>query len=111
MSTAPGPASSWWIRTFDAGTKAAEVTASLYGPIYSKIDPLRVAVAARDLELGSPYARRILKRYRPDVPANQHAEIVHRMIHAYPSHEFVIDTDELRSIGLPLVGREGVTTT
>ena len=80
---------------FDAGTKAAEVTASLYGPIYAKIDPIRVAEGARGLEVGSSYALRILARHRPDIPAERHGELVHRLIHAYPSHGFVIDADEL----------------
>lgn len=86
---------------FDAGTKASELTASLFGPIYAKIDPIRVAEAARGLELGSEYARRILARYRPDVPRERHAQLVHRLIHNYPSHGFVIDADELRELGLP----------
>lgn len=86
---------------FDAGTKAAEVTTSLYGPIYAKIDPIRVAEGARGLEVGSSYAMRILARHRPDIPAERHGELVHRLIHAYPSHGFVIDADELNDLGIP----------
>jgi len=86
---------------FDAGTKAAEVTASLYGPIYAKIDPIRVAEGARGLEVGSSYALRILARHRPDIPAERHSELVHRLIHTYPSHGFVIDADELHDLGIP----------
>lgn len=86
---------------FDAGTKAAEVTTSLYGPIYAKIDPIRVAEGARGLEVGSSYALRILARYRSDIPAERHGELVHRLIHAYPSHGFVIDAAELDDLGIP----------
>ena len=86
---------------FDAGTKAAEVTASLYGPIYAKIDPIRVAEGARGLEVGSNYALRILARHRPDIPVERHGDLVHRLIHAYPSHGFVIDAAELNELGIP----------
>lgn len=86
---------------FDAGTKAAEVTASLYGPIYSKIDPIRVAEGARGLEVGACYALRVLERYRPDIADDRRGPLVHRLIHAYPSHGFVIDADELHELGLP----------
>lgn len=40
----------------------AEMTATLYGPIYAKIDPIRVAEGARGLEVGSSYGLRILTR-------------------------------------------------
>jgi len=89
------------MRPFDAGTKAAEITTSLYGPIYAKIDPIRVAESARGLEVGSAYAVRMLRRYRPDIASERAHEIVHRLIHAYPSHGFVIDAEELRDLGLP----------
>lgn len=42
----------------------------------------------------------MLSRHRPDVPAERRGEIVHRLIHAYPSHGFVIDADELEDLGL-----------
>lgn len=89
------------MRPSDAGTKAAEVIASLFGPIYGKIDPIRVADAARSLEVGSSYALRILARYRPEIPEAQRIPLVHRLIHSYPSHGFVIDTEELAEFGLP----------
>lgn len=74
---------------------------SLFGPIYAKIDPIRVADGACGLEVGSNYALRILARYRPDLPSDRHQPIVYRLIHAYPSHGFVIDAEELAEIGIP----------
>jgi len=89
------------MRPFEACSKAAELTSSLYGPLYAQVDPTRVAECARGLELGMAYALRLLRRYRPDLEEKAGRKIVHALVHAYPSHGFILDLEELRDLGLP----------
>jgi hypothetical protein len=90
------------MRPFDACSKAAELTTSLYAKLYAQIDPSRLAESARGLEIGYEYALRLLRRYRPDLPADQAKKLVHRLVHDYPSHGFVIDYEEAQDLGLPV---------
>jgi hypothetical protein len=90
------------MRLFDACSKAAELTSSIYTAIYAQIDPHRIAESARGLEIGAEYAERILRRYRPEVFARSGRELIHRLVHAYPSHGFILDLEELTDLGLPV---------
>jgi hypothetical protein len=47
------------------------------------------------------YALRLLRRYRPELEGKLARKIVHTLIHAYPSHGFILDLEELRDLGLP----------
>ncbi len=89
------------MRPFEACSKAAELTSSLYGTLYAQVDPTRIAECARGLELGMEYAVRLLRRYRPEIEGKQGVKIVHKLVHAYPSHGFILDLEELRDLGLP----------
>jgi hypothetical protein len=86
-----------------ASDKASELTSALLGPIFGQMDPGRVAESARGLELAAEYAGRLLRRYRPELHARCE-ELLHRLIHAYPSHGFVIDLEEAQDLGLPARG-------
>ncbi len=90
------------MRPFEACSKAAELTSSLYGPLFAQVDPARIAECARGLELGMEYALRLLRRYRPELEGKQGKKIVHTLVHAYPSHGFIIDFEELAELGLPV---------
>lgn len=89
------------MRLFDACSKAAELTSALYGPLYGQIDPGRLAESARGLEVGGEYAERLLKRYRAAFWAEQGPKLLDRLIHAYPTHGFIIDQEEAQDLGLP----------
>lgn len=89
------------MRPFEACTKAAELTSNLYGPLYAQVDPTRVAECVRGLELGAEYAVRLLSRYRPEIEDKQGRKIIHNLVHAYPSHSFILDLEELTDLGLP----------
>jgi hypothetical protein len=90
------------MRLFDACSKAAELTSSIYTAIYAQIDPHRIAESARGLEIGAGYAERILRRYRSEVFARSGRELIDRLVHAYPSHGFILDLEELTDLGLPV---------
>jgi hypothetical protein len=90
------------MRLFDACGKAAELSSDVYKAMYSQIDPQRLAECARELEVGSEYSERILRRYRPEVFERNGRKIIHRLVHAYPSHGFVLDVEELQELELPV---------
>jgi hypothetical protein len=98
------------MRPFEACSKAAELTSSLYGPLYAQMDPTRIAECARGLELGMEYTLRLLRRYRPELEGEQAKKIVHTLVHAYPSHGFIIDFEELAELGLPVRAPEAGET-
>ena len=89
------------MRLFDACSKAAEFTQGLYGPLFAQLDPAHLAECARGLEIGGEYAERLLKRYRPALWAEQGPKLLERLVHAYPTHGFVIDQEEAQDLGLP----------
>jgi hypothetical protein len=91
------------VTPLEACTKASELTSALYGPIVASVDPIRIAESARGLELASQYACRLFRRYRGELH-DHGCRIVHRLIHGYPSHGFVIDLEELRDLELPARG-------
>jgi len=98
------------VRPFEASSKAAELTSSLYGRVYAMADPIRVAACARGLEVGTEYSLRLLRRYREDLIASNGRRLIHRLVHAYPSHDFIIDLEELADLGLPARAPEGKET-
>jgi hypothetical protein len=66
-------------------------------PLYSHIDPSKVGGYRRSLAVAEEYAKRILAARRfPDVDG-----LTQKLVWNYPSHDFVIDFDEVRSLGLP----------
>jgi hypothetical protein len=89
------------MRLFDACSKAAELTTGLYGPLFAQLDPAHLAESARGLEVGGEYAERLLKRYRPTLWAENGPKLLDRLVHAYPTHGFVIDREEAQDLGLP----------
>ncbi len=89
------------MRLFDACSKAAELTTGLYGPLFAQLDPAHIAESARGLEIGGEYAERLLKRYRPALWAGQGPKLLDRLVHAYPTHGFVIDREEAVELRLP----------
>jgi hypothetical protein len=90
------------MRLFEAGSKAAEVTQGLYGPIFAQLDPVHLAESARGLEIGGEYAERLLRRYRPALWAANGPKLLDRLVHAYPTHGFIIDREEAEELGLPI---------
>jgi hypothetical protein len=90
------------MRLFEAGSKAAEFTQGLYGPIFAQLDPVHLAESARGLEIGGEYAERLLRRYRPACWADHGPKLLDRLVHSYPTHGFVIDREEAEELGLPI---------
>lgn len=67
---------------------AEKLTAELFSPITSKLDPLRLGEVDRAANIAAAYGERLCNN----------ADAVRRLTGDYPSHEFVIDIDEARTL-------------
>lgn len=65
------------------------ITQGLCRPIYDKIDPRHVGEVSKALEISKEYATRLA-----GVSVNISEQNIDKLIHGYPSHEFVIDGNE-----------------
>jgi hypothetical protein len=73
-------------------------TVGIMNPLYSHIDPSRVGSYRRALSEGEEYAKRLLASV-----ANTEAEdLAEHLVWDYPAHDFVIDYEEARGLGLPV---------
>ena len=73
-------------------------TVGIMNPLYSHIDPSKVGSYRRVLAEGEEYAKRLLASIRH--PAAE--ELAEHLVWDYPSHGFVIDSEEARGLGLPV---------
>ncbi len=73
---------------------SAQLTIGLMAPIFEKIDPMRMGADARAMNIGEEYALRLHARggnlKGPDA--------LSMLLNGYPSHSFVIDINEARSL-------------
>ena len=81
---------------------ATEFSGQTSGTLYEKLNPSKIGEYARALEIGEQYGILILTRYM-GWPKDKAEQIVKTLVKQYPSHEFVIDLEELCSLGLPAV--------
>lgn len=73
-------------------------TVGIMNPLYSHFDPSRVGSYRRALSEGEEYAKRLLNSVK-----NQNAEeLAEHLVWDYPAHDFVIDYQEAKSLGLPV---------
>lgn len=78
--------------------EAIPAVTGMMNPLYAHIDPSKVGGYRRSLAVAEEYAKRILKqRKHPDVDG-----LTQKLVWNYPSHDFVIDYDEVRALGLPV---------
>ena len=70
----------------------------LMRPIFGQIDPIKMGGYRRAIAIGEEYAKRMLA-----LTGNPHAtQIVQTMVWEYPSHDFAIEFEEARDLGLPV---------
>lgn len=70
---------------------ASNFAAALYEKIYAQIDPAHLGSIERSIHIASDYGNRI----KTD---NVKQDTVDRLVSGYPSHNFVIDIDEAKSL-------------
>lgn len=72
---------------------SARMSAQLMSKIYEQINPDALGQDARDLNIATEYCKRLNKRGK-----NIRSEAIERLVHGYPSHDFVIDLEEAQEI-------------
>lgn len=72
---------------------ASDVCSNAFSEMYRQINPDVLGQDERDLQVAAHYGRRLAQR-----GGNISAENVKRLVHDYPSHDFVIDIDEAETI-------------
>lgn len=72
---------------------AARVTGDAMSKIYEQINPDCLAEDYRDLSIATQYGRRLNQFAR-----NIDEEGIERLVNSYPSHDFVIDLEEARTL-------------
>jgi hypothetical protein len=70
----------------------------IMNPLYSHIDPSKVGSYRRALSEGEEYAKRLLESVQHPTAE----ELAEHLVWDYPAHDFVIDYEEARGIGLPV---------
>jgi hypothetical protein len=68
-------------------------------PVLDKIDPYDLGAFSLDNDLSVNYCRRIATPADPDKRTQRNAKY-NELVENYPAHEFVIDVDEAKSLGL-----------
>jgi len=82
----------------EALRESITVTTALMRPLYEQLNPLEIGAYKRALAIGEEYATRLLALTKNP----RRKEIVEALVSKYPSHEFAIDREEARSLGLPV---------
>ncbi|OGN01320.1 MAG: hypothetical protein A3I26_02005 [Candidatus Yanofskybacteria bacterium RIFCSPLOWO2_02_FULL_43_10] len=77
---------------------AIDFSGNTSGCLYNQIHPKTIAESARYLDIGEQYGVRILERYMgwDKIKATK---VIHHLVYDYPSHEFIIDKEELSKMG------------
>lgn len=74
---------------------ASKLATGLLKPISAQLDPYRIGIAQRGLEVTKDYGRRIANernlRHSPET-------VVNHLVNDYPTHSFVIDQDEASTL-------------
>jgi len=78
-----------------------EFAARICQPLYAQVAPQTVGQSLRAIDMTVAYVERVLRRYRPDLYAQNGPAIIDRLVRGYPDHGFVIDREELDKIGIP----------
>lgn len=85
----------------EALSEARQFVSIIMTPLYQQVRPLDLGEYSRILAVGEEYGRRVMTRYSyRAMPKEEVNGILQRIIWAYPSHEFVIDCDEAKELGL-----------
>jgi hypothetical protein len=79
-----------------------DYSAKFYAPLIEKIDPTELGNMARTLNIGRMYARRILRQYNNDTPAEKVEDLLDFLVYECPDHGYVVDYDVL-ALFLPFV--------
>ncbi len=83
------------ISTRLASEISTNLATGLLNPITAQLDPNRIGIAQRGLEVTKDYGRRLANKKNLVRDA---ASIVHHLVNDYPTHAFVIDQEEAKTL-------------
>ena len=76
------------------------------GPLFSQLNPEKLGQYSRALAVGSEYGDRLLRRFSKwDIEKRTY--VVDKLVHGYPSHNYIIDYHELEELGFSVQLFEG----
>ena len=85
---------------------AIDFSGNTSGCLYNQLHPKTIAENARSLDVGEQYGVRILTRYM-GWSREKAAPVIQRLVYNYPSHEFIIDYEELSELGFQIEAPKG----
>lgn len=85
----------------DAIQQSLLFACNLSSPLYTKLDIEKLGEYSRALEVAKQYGERLLKRYSQKTP-EQRSDLLNQLVHNYPSHDYIIDYEEMKDLGLPV---------
>ena len=68
------------------------------GSLFTQLNPEKLGEFSRALSVGTEYGERLLRRFT-SWDAEKRTRILEKLVHGYPSHDYVIDYHELKEIG------------
>jgi hypothetical protein len=68
------------------------------GPLIDRLDPEKLGEYSRALSVGEEYGKRLLRRFT-DWDEDKRNTVIERLVHGYPSHDYIIDYLELQEMG------------
>jgi len=77
---------------------AIELVRVTTGPLFNQLNPEKLGEYSRALSVGIEYGERLLRRFTT-WDDQKRAEVLERLVHGYPSHDYIIDYHELQEIG------------
>ena len=83
---------------YDSFEHALHFVGTTTGPLFSQLEPQKFGIYRRALSVGEEYGKRILKRFH-GWEDEISKETIRRIIHDYPSHDYIIDLYELEEMG------------
>jgi len=81
------------VRFRTAADLATNLAVGLFSSVYSQLDPTAIGEDHRDLYVALAYGERLARHSR-----NLKPNAVTNLVHKYPSHDFVIDSDEAKTL-------------
>ncbi len=69
------------------------------GPLFAQLNPEKLGEYSRALSVGTEYGQRLLRRFKSDWDQQKRDEVLEKLVHGYPSHDYIIDYHELQEIG------------
>ena len=77
---------------------ATEFVRSTTGSLFTQLNPEKFGEYSRALAVGTEYGSRLLRRFT-SWDDEKRTEILEKLVHGYPSHEYIIDYHELKEMG------------